>query len=165
MRIVRMRPVATLGPGAPRIASGRTFVTLSDFDPLMQFTWIDDVVGAFVAALHTPGASGAFNVGAPRPVQASHIARLMGVRRVRLPYRVLRGAARLADRLRLPGALDPGWVDMTRYPIVVDTARAERELGWRAGCDCAAVLRRYGELLRTPARDRAALAIATREAR
>jgi hypothetical protein len=89
----------------------------------------------------------------------------MGVRRVRLPYRVLRGAARLADRLRLPGALDPGWVDMTRYPIVVDTARAERELGWRAGCDCATALQRYGLLIRTPTRDRAGLTIATKEAR
>ena len=165
VRIVRMRPVATLGPGAPRLGNGRTFVMLSDFDPLMQFTWIDDVVSAFLAPLHAPGASGAFNVGAPRPVPASNVARLMGVRRVRLPYRVLRGAARVADRLRLPGALDPGWVDMTRYPIVVDTVRAERELGWRAGCDCATVLQRYGALIRTPARDRTGLTIATKEAR
>jgi nucleoside-diphosphate-sugar epimerase len=165
VRIVRMRPVSTLGPGAPRIATGRTFVTLSDFDPLMQFTWIDDVVAAFLAAVHTPGASGAFNVGAPAPVPASEVARLMGVRRVRLPYRVLHGAAWVGDRLRLPGALHPAWVDMARYPIVVDTARAERELGWRAGCDCATALRRYGALIRTPAPDPTGLTIATKEAR
>src|SRR5438128_828894 len=78
VRIVRMRPVATLGPGAPRIARGRVFVTLADFDPLMQFTWIDDVVSAFAAAVHTPSASGAFNVGGAGPVTASKAARLMG---------------------------------------------------------------------------------------
>jgi hypothetical protein len=62
----------------------------------------------------------------------------MGVRRVRLPHRVLRLAAR--------AAMDPSWVDMARYPIVVDTARAERDLGWRATCDCAEALRRHGAL-------------------
>ena len=148
VRVVRMRPVGTLGPGAPRIAGGRAFVTLSDFDPLMQFTWLDDVVAAFRAALHRTDAAGAFNVGAPGPVRASEVAGLMGVRGVRLPHRVLRGAATAGAALRVPGAMHPAWVDMARHPIVVDTARAERALGWRASCDCATALRRHGALLR-----------------
>src|SRR5205807_9038771 len=135
-RFGRVRPVATLGPGAPRIARARVFVTLADFDPLMQFTWIDDVVSAFAAAVQTPSASGAFNVGGAGPVPASEAARLMGMRAFRLPHRVLRGAARMSNRMRLPGAMDPGWVDMLRYPMIVDTARAERELGWHPDCDC-----------------------------
>ena len=147
VRVVRMRPVSTLGPGAPTIAGGRAFVTLSDFDPLMQFTWIDDVVAAFCAVLHAPGARGAFNVGAPAPVLASSVARLMAVRGVRLPHRALRALSRATERLRLPGAMHPGWVDMARYPIVVSTERAERELGWRTTGDCTAALLRYGALL------------------
>jgi UDP-glucose 4-epimerase len=147
LRVVRMRPVSTLGPGAPLMLGGRAFVTLSDFDPLIQFTWIDDVVDAFVAALHAP-VRGAFNVGAPVPVLTSEVPALLGVRRLRARHRVLRAAARAGSALRLPGALHPGWVDMGRYPIVVDAGRAERELGWRASCDCATALRRFGMLLR-----------------
>lgn len=152
-RFVRIRPVATLGPGAPRIASGRVFITPSDFDPLMQFTWIDDVVAAFAGALDSPGARGAYNVGAPGPVRASEVSQLIGVRRVRLPYIVLRSVAAVGSALRAPGALHPGWVDMARYPIVVDTTRAERDLGWRASCDCAEALRRYRGVLQRPTTD------------
>ena len=151
LRVVRMRPVSTLGPGAPAIAGGRAFVVSSDFDPLMQFTWIDDVVDAFVRVVNAPDAAGAFNVAAPGPVRASEVARLIGVRRVRLPHRVLRGISAAASRLHAPGAMHPGWADMLRYPIVVDTGRAERELGWRASVDCAGALRRYGELVREAA--------------
>ena len=148
LRVARMRPVSTLGPGAPAIAGGRAFVVSSDFDPLMQFTWIDDVVDAFVRVLNAPDAAGAFNIGAPGPVRASEVASLIGVRRVRLPHRVLRAISAAANRLHAPGAMHPGWADMLRYPIVVDTGRAERELGWRASVDCPAALRRYGELVR-----------------
>ena len=144
---MRLRPVATIGPGAPLALGGRVFVTLSDFDPLIQFTWIDDVVEAFTAALHEP-VRGPFNIGAPAPVRTSEVAGLIGVRGVRIPHRVARLAARSGSALRLPGALHPGWADMGRYPIVVDTGRAERELGWRATFDCATALRRFGELLR-----------------
>ncbi len=138
-RFVRLRPVSTLGPGAPRIARGRAFISLSDYDPLMQFTWIDDVVAAFLSALHNPHARGAYNVGGLGPLPASEVAALIGARAVRLPYRLLRTVARFT--------MDPGWVDMLRYPIVVDTRKAHRELGWRAREDCATALRRYQEVL------------------
>jgi UDP-glucose 4-epimerase len=136
-RFVRMRPVSTLGPGAPRVARGRVFVTVREFDPLIQFTWIDDLVEAFRAALHTETARGPYNVGAPGPVRSSQVAGLIGVRGVRLPHRVVRTLARFT--------MDPAWVDMTRYPIVVDTTRAESELGWHPTYDCATALRRYGK--------------------
>jgi nucleoside-diphosphate-sugar epimerase len=146
VRIVRMRPVATLGPHAPGMIGGRAWISLSDFDPLVQFTWIDDVVAAFSAALHTASARGPFNVGAPGPIRSSRVAPLAGRRSVRLPHRALRALAGATSGLRLPGAMHPAWVSMLRYPIVVDTARAERELGWRAGCHCAEALRRFGSL-------------------
>jgi nucleoside-diphosphate-sugar epimerase len=164
LRVVRMRPVGTVGPGAPSLLRGRAFVTLSDFDPLIQFTWLDDLVAAFAAALHAPTARGAFNVGAPGPVRASEVAGLIGARRVRLPHRALHAVARGAYLLRVPGALHPAWVDMARHPIVVDMSRAERELGWRPGVDCAGALRRYGELLRASRGVRGETRIATREA-
>ncbi len=146
LRVVRLRPVGTLGPGAPELAGGHLFISLSDHDPLMQFTWIDDVVAAFRLTLLDPGAHGAFNVGAPDPVRASEVAELIGVRRVRLPRRVLRSVAGAGAALRLPGAMDPGWIEMARYPIVVDASRAQRELGWKPSCDCTEVLRRYARV-------------------
>jgi UDP-glucose 4-epimerase len=147
VRVVRMRPVSNLGPGAPVMLGGRAFLTLRDFDPLIQFVWIDDTVAAFEAALHTP-VRGAFNVGAPRPVRASEVAALLGTRRLRVPHKLARLAARGGSALRMPGGLHPGWADMARYPLVVDTTRAERELGWKASCDCKTAVRRFGALLR-----------------
>jgi UDP-glucose 4-epimerase len=148
VRVVRMRPTRVLGPGAQMLLAGRVLVTPSDFDPPMQFTWIDDVVAAFLAALRAPTAAGPFNVGAPGAVRASQVAELIGVRSIRLPYRVWRAAAVARSRLRLPGAVDPGFVDSRRYPLVVDSGRAERELGWRAEHDVPATLRRFGDLVR-----------------
>lgn len=134
-RVVRMRPTAILGPGAPALLGGRAFVSVAGFDPLMQFMWVDDAVAAFEAAIHEP-VEGAFNIGAPDPVHATEVAGLLGARHLRLPRKVLRAGARLTG-------MHPDWVDMTRYPIVVDTSRAERELGWRASCDTTTALRRF----------------------
>lgn len=147
VRIVRIRPTTTLAPGAPVLLGRRVHIGLSDFDPPLQFTWVDDMVAAFVAALHSPRAAGAFNVGAPGTVRSSEVAGILGVRSVRLPYRVRRAAATAMSRLRVPGGLPPGFVDLARYPIVVSSARAEVELGWRPERDSGAALRRYGETL------------------
>jgi nucleoside-diphosphate-sugar epimerase len=145
-RVVRLRPIAILGPRAPLMFGGRVFLTLSDFDPPMQFAWIDDFVDLALRALLDGEARGAFNVGAPGPVRASEVPALLGVRGIRAPYRVLRAAARLGRVV--PGAgVHPAWVDMARYPIVVSTARAERELGWQPKYDCAGALLRFGDLL------------------
>src|SRR5438132_1395154 len=124
LRVVRMRPVSALGRGAPVMLRGRAWISLSDYDPLIQFVWLDDLVDAFVRAVHQP-VSGPFNVGAPDPVRVSEVAELLGVRSVRLPHRVVRLAA------RLPGGMHPAWVDVLRYPIVGGCSRAERGLGWR----------------------------------
>jgi UDP-glucose 4-epimerase len=141
-RIVRLRPSWVIGPGARMLLGGRVYVSLSDHDPEVQFTWIDDAIAAFTAALHTGTARGPFNVGAPGTVRSSEIAGLLGVRGVRLPHRARRAAAATATRLRLPGALHPGFVDMDRYPIVLDATRAERELGWRPRHDTRGALER-----------------------
>ena len=142
LRVVRMRPISTLGPGAPVRLGGRAWLVLSGYDPLIQFVWLDDLVDAFVRAVHTP-VSGAFNVGAPNPVRVSEVASLLGARKLRMPHRAVRAAARLPG-----GGMHPAWVDMLRYPMVVDTSRAERELGWRASCDCAGAIRRFRAMLK-----------------
>ena len=148
MRAVWLRPSTTLGPGSPLLFGHSALVRLSDFDPLLQFTWVDDVASAFVCALHARDARGAFNVGAPGALRASEVAAVLGVRDVALPHRLRRAAAKAMTVARLPGARHPGFVDMARYPIVVDARRAERELGWRPRHDSLAALRRFGEGMR-----------------
>jgi UDP-glucose 4-epimerase len=144
-RVVHLRPTTTLGRGAHLLLAGRWYVSLSDFDPPMQFTWVEDVAAAFLAAVHAP-AGGVFNVGAPGTLAASEVAAALGVRSLRLPHRPRRRAAAALSRLRVPGALDPRFVDLARYPIVVDSARAERELGWRPRLDSVGALRQFREV-------------------
>lgn len=146
-RAVWLRPTTTLGPGAPLLFRRSALVRLSDFDPPVQFTWVDDVASAFVCALHAPDARGAFNVGAPGILRSSEVAAVLGVRDVALPYRLRRALAAATTFARLPGALHPGFVDMARYPIVVDAGRAQRELGWSPRRDSLDALRRFGELI------------------
>jgi UDP-glucose 4-epimerase len=142
VRIACLRPTTVVGPGTPLLLARRAYVSLSDFDPPMQFTWVDDVAAAFAAAVLVP-ATGVFNVGASGTVRASEVAALLGVRSVRLPYRARRAAATALTALRVPGALDPRYVELHRYPIVVSSARAEADLGWRAEQDSAEALRRF----------------------
>lgn len=142
MRVVRLRLVSTLGPGAPVLLGGRLFVTPSDYDPLVQFVWIDDFV-ELARTVVVGEARGTFNVGAPGPVRSSDVARLLGARSLRAPAALLRAIARAGAALRLPGAPHPTWIDMARYPIVVDSGRAERELGWRPSLDCSETLERF----------------------
>jgi nucleoside-diphosphate-sugar epimerase len=142
LRVACLRPGTVVGPGTALLLARRAYLSLSDFDPPMQFTWVDDVAAAFAAAVLRP-ATRVFNVGAPGTVRASEVARLLGVRSVRLPYRARRTAASVLTALRIPGALDPRYVELHRYPIVVSSARAEAELGWRAEHDSAEALRRF----------------------
>jgi len=146
-RAVWLRVGTTLGPGAALLFRRSALLRLSDFDPLVQFTWVDDVAAAFVRALHTGDARGAFNIGAPGTLRSSDIASVLGVRDFALPYRLRRALAAGMTFAHVPGALHPGFVDMARYPIVLDAGRAERELGWRARDDSLATLRRFGELI------------------
>jgi nucleoside-diphosphate-sugar epimerase len=83
-------------------------------------------------------------------VLLSEVAAIVGVRAVRPPYRLRRAVAAGMQRLRLPGALDPGFVDMARYPIVVDATRAREELGWNPRDDSEAALRRFAATVRRP---------------
>src|SRR5207247_7808604 len=88
LRVVRMRPVSALGRGAPVMLSGRVWISPSGYDPLIQFVWLDDLVDAFVRAVHATG-WGPVHVRAPHPVRRSQIADPPGARAVRPPHRLL----------------------------------------------------------------------------
>ena len=88
----------------------------------------DDVADAVVRALQGEVA-GAFHLAASPPVGTQHIARAFGSRAVPFPAAYLRGLAWVAWQARLQ-PVDPGWLDLALSVPMLDTARAERELGW-----------------------------------
>ncbi|MEU8349580.1 hypothetical protein [Streptomyces sp. NPDC048845] len=78
----------------------------------------------------TPGARGAYNLAAGPPVDPRLLARMWDARVVRLPLRPVRAAVAAAWHLRLVPAAPQLFDAVLRLPLM-DTGRAERELGWR----------------------------------
>jgi nucleoside-diphosphate-sugar epimerase len=91
----------------------------------------DDVADAIVRVLERrPG--GAFNLASGRPITVELVAAALHARSVHVPARVLRAAVSTLWHLRL-AQLDPGWVDLAYSVPLLDSGRAETELGWEPG--------------------------------
>jgi len=88
-----------------------------------------DVGDAYRLAV-TGTARGAFNLAAEPVLDPVELGRLLGARPVRVPVAALRGLAALTWRLRLQPA-PPGWLDLALGVPLMDTGRAESQLGWR----------------------------------
>ena len=88
-----------------------------------------DVGDAYRLAVVRDDARGAYNVAAEPVLDPAELARLFGARVVRVPARVVRGAAAAAWRMRLTPTPE-GWVDMALAVPIMDVARVRRELGW-----------------------------------
>ena len=95
-----------------------------------------DVGEAYRIAIVNDDARGAYNIAAEPVLDANRIAALLRARTVRVPARVLRGAADAAWRLRLHPA-EASWVDLGLCTPIMDVTRAREELGWnpRRGAD------------------------------
>jgi nucleoside-diphosphate-sugar epimerase len=136
LEAVRIRPAIILGRGMThqlvRSATRRRTMARPGRDAgAMQFVHLDDIVDAF--RLATIGsATGAFNVAAADTITYRELAELSGGRLVTFPAALARfGAAALA-KIRPQLGIDAGWVRIAARPPIVSSARAERELGWRA---------------------------------
>lgn len=88
-----------------------------------------DVGEAYRLAVVNDDARGAYNIAAEPVLDSARIAALLRARTLRVPQRVLRGAADAAWRLRLHPA-EASWVDLALCVPVMDTTRARDELGW-----------------------------------
>ena len=93
-----------------------------------QAAHADDVAAAYRLAILSE-ASGAFNVAAEPVLTPTVIARAVRGRTVPLPQAALRAAMAATYRLRLQPS-EPGWLDMATNTPVMDTRRANEELGW-----------------------------------
>ncbi len=150
--IARLRPAILVGAHMDH-ALGDAFkrrTLLDNGDTPMPLVWDEDVADAALLAIQK-NARGAFNLAADEPESAAALARATGMRLLRAPRLVVAGVARLSPLLSRFGVMrsvDPAWVRETRTTMVMSSARARGELGWKPRCPTArAVLERYLEVV------------------
>lgn len=101
-------------------------------DPGVPFQLIhhDDMASAVVAAALGDGPPGTYNLAGDGVVTVSDVARAMGAVAIPVPHILARLAAETAARVPLlPSEVE--WLQAIRHPMIVDTAKARRELGWK----------------------------------
>jgi nucleoside-diphosphate-sugar epimerase len=112
----------------------------------VQVVHTDDLADAVRRAVTRP-VRGAFNVATGPVVDPRFVADLLGARTVPVPAAAVRAAVSAAWRLHAVPAT-PGLFDAVLRLPVMDTARAESELGWRPRHDAAFTLNEFLKGLR-----------------
>lgn len=132
--VTRLRPAFMVGPNTQsyvRRYLSRTFVpTVLGYDPLVQLIHENDALAALMLAVERD-VSGAFNIASDGLVRLSTAIRLAGGLPVAVPYASLRRLTAVLWALQLCEA-PASFVPLLRHLCVVDSARARRELGFRA---------------------------------
>jgi UDP-glucose 4-epimerase len=111
-------------------------------DPGVRFQLVhhDDVATALRAAVLGRGAPGVYNLAGPGTLTMSDLADALGWYSVPLPDIALDATAELVARLPFVPA-EAQWIESLRTPVLMDTAKARRELGWRPRHDALQTLR------------------------
>ena len=99
----------------------------------LQFVHEDDVGQAFLLCIVGAGPPGTYNLAGPGVLTAHDVARELGLLPLPLPLGVAQRAARVVSRMPWPPVGPPvtEWADSLTHPAIVDTSKAEQELGWR----------------------------------
>jgi UDP-glucose 4-epimerase len=113
---------------------------LPDFGVPLQIVHVDDVAAALCAGVAGNGPPGVYNIAAPGELTMTEVADALGWRVFRLPQAVAHGVAEIQRRLPAAPAMSD-WVQSLTVPVIMSTAKAERELGWRPTRDAATTLR------------------------
>jgi UDP-glucose 4-epimerase len=108
------------------------------FDPLFQFMHEDDAAEAIVVALEKR-VRGVFNVSGPPPLPLSVIVRAAGKRPLPVPEGLFRA---MLGRFGLPG-LPQGAVEHIKFPIVIDSMRFKKTIGFRYVHDAEATIESF----------------------
>ena len=156
------RPCIVAGPDAPLLIESMPYVQLSERlpgslarmleglplikpvlpDPGVPFQLVhhDDVATAMRAAVLGRGEPGVYNLAGPGEMTVEALAEELGWWAVPVPELAVDAVAELVSRLGfLPAQVQ--WISAFREPVIMDTHRARRELGWRPRHDAMSTLR------------------------
>ena len=101
-------------------------------DPGIPFQLVhhDDVAAALRAAVLGRGAPGVYNLAAADTITFSDLAKALGWYSVPIPELAVDATAEIVARLPFVPA-EARWIEAGRTPVLLDCARARRELRWR----------------------------------
>jgi UDP-glucose 4-epimerase len=136
-------------PGWFRKAGGLRMVKPLVPDPgvPIQMVHEDDVATAMAAAVVGRGSPGAYNLAGEGTVTIGDVARAYGWRSFRIPAGSGRVAAEVVKRVPFMPA-KARWVEAVKAPMLMDTTKARKELGWRPKHDAGETLRQTAEAAR-----------------
>jgi UDP-glucose 4-epimerase len=130
-------PLPTLRRGLGRLPLVRPI--LPDVGVPIQLVHHDDVARALAAAIAGAGPPGAYNLAGKGVVGVDEIAAAIGWRSVRVPSPAVGLGAGLAKRLSFVSP-QLEWAAAFATPVLMDAAKARRELAWDPHFDAAETL-------------------------
>jgi nucleoside-diphosphate-sugar epimerase len=164
------RPCIVAGPDALALLENIPYIQLSDKmpaavlralelmpalkpvlpDPGVPFQLVhhDDVATALRAAVVGRGEPGVYNLAGPGELTMSDLASALGWYSVPMPEIAMDAAAELVARLPFVPA-EAQWIEAVRTPVLMDTAKARRELGWRPRHDARETLQQMVDAARS----------------
>jgi UDP-glucose 4-epimerase len=133
-QVTVLRLALTLGPNTHnyvrRYLSRPVVPSVLGYDPLMQFVHETDALAAVMLAIER-NVGGVFNIASEGVLRLSTAIRLAGAVPLPMPYTTLRNVASLLWALQLCEA-PAAFIALLRHLCVVDTSRAQRQLGFRS---------------------------------
>ncbi|MEU5758085.1 NAD-dependent epimerase/dehydratase family protein [Nocardia sp. NPDC047648] len=146
LEVFVLRPCIVAGPKAPALHDlpweklPGPLRTLARSNPLfkpvipdpghpLQLVHHDDVAAAIALAATAQAPPGAYNIAGDGTLTLSEVVAALGGRPVRVPAVAATAASAALARLPfMPATLE--WLHIVRTPVVMDTSRAKRQLGW-----------------------------------
>jgi nucleoside-diphosphate-sugar epimerase len=156
------RPCIVAGPDAPLLIDSLPFTQISERlpaavmrlldgvpilkpvlpDPGVPFQLVhhDDVASALLAGVRGRGAPGVYNLAGPGQLTVAELASELGWYSIPVPELAVDAVAEMIAHLGfLPARAQ--WIAALREPMIMDTAKARRELRWRPKHDALETLR------------------------
>lgn len=131
-------PLPLLRRGVERLPLARPVIP--DPGVPIQLVHHDDVARAMAAAICGDGPPGAYNLAGPGKVSVADLARSVGWHSVPVPRPAVNLGTAAAKRLPFgPSLLE--WATALDTPVLMDTTKARRDLGWKPRFDAKETLK------------------------
>lgn len=110
-------------------------------DPGTPFQLVheDDVADALVIAIKGGVEPGTYNLAAEGDITASDVAHALGWYAIPIPEIAIDTTARIVSRMPYLPA-QASWINAVRVPVLMDTTKAQRNLGWQPRYDALETL-------------------------